>query len=252
MEDITKYDLRAEAEKINAEYFGGRLDLKFPFEYSTLRMSYGRTHGSRFYDSGKVVVKKVQITNLYNLSYEKFRGIMAHELIHVELLQDQKWQTEHGPDFMAELRRIRSEGLDVPLGEDIKDVEVDSGRTLKKKVFFITWMAHGKYYAQFVRDWGDTGSRDWEILIGNLQYKYIGDQEKVSLPLYFGSTADAGIRAYPIAKTLGTGLKTRLAVTIREPEYAALVNQADQRFKVYADKMVEDLSFLSAKKKAAS
>lgn len=135
-----RWDIRQEAEQLNRKYFGRELVFDFPLVYGPLRRLYGKVESTYNRRTNEVVVRKLVMTNAYNLSDDLFHSILAHELIHVLLHQqgvvkDVGRDKSHGPLFRKEIARLATLGLSVPLSEDIPvDLELDPGKMFRSPV----------------------------------------------------------------------------------------------------------------------
>lgn len=198
--DWERYNLQRDAEELNRKYFNNELDLNFPFKYGRFYRSYGLVKGRKNRATGEVTVTSLEISNRYDLDRETYLGILAHELIHVKLMQNGRSvfdRNTHGPIFCSEVNKLRAKGLDVPLSEDVSKQTMDTGEQLKKPVYVI--VKDGQWIL-VTRSYGTQADLDRF----NDHMAYTSYVRKTPIKLEYYMITNPIVRNVPIARSLKT------------------------------------------------
>jgi hypothetical protein len=107
--DFDEIDLQDEYNKLNGLIFGGKLK---PVEmiWNTKKSAHGTVKAQRNRITGEITIKSLGMSKFLDVSYKVFKNTLAHEMIHVFLLQ-QGINDGHGYRFKSEMSRINSLGL---------------------------------------------------------------------------------------------------------------------------------------------
>jgi hypothetical protein len=196
---VNSYDIQATARELNDKYFEGKLDLGFEMRYGNIARDLGKVKATRLGD--KAEVTELVISGKYRMDSSLFEKIMAHELIHVKLLQERAgydFGGAHGVFFQAEVDRIKGMGLDVPLSEDLPEGIEYTSEELKTPVYAIIknkeWIKPYKAYED-----KDINEYLYSVVAYNLKLK--GEAEAT---LEFIKTTNGLITKYPISREFKT------------------------------------------------
>lgn len=107
--DFDQIDLQDEFEKLNSLLFGGIIK-PVQMIWNTRRSAHGTVKASRNRLTGAITIKSLGISKFLDVPYKVFKDTLAHEMIHVYLLQ-QGIDDGHGYRFRGEMNRINSMGL---------------------------------------------------------------------------------------------------------------------------------------------
>jgi hypothetical protein len=107
--DFDEIDLQDEYNKLNSLLFQGNLQ-PVQMIWNTRRSSHGVVKATRNRLTGQITIKSLGISKFLDVPYSVFKDTLAHEMIHVNLLQ-QGINDGHGFRFIREMNRINSMGL---------------------------------------------------------------------------------------------------------------------------------------------
>lgn len=137
--DFDEIDLQGEFDKLNGLLFGGKLQ-PVQMIWNTRRSAHGTVKAQRDRRTGKITIKSLAISKFLDVPYKVFKDTLAHEMIHVCLLQ-QGINDGHGFRFKSEMSRINSMGLgfNVSVTLDSSSFELSKHAQVKAKelVFFL-------------------------------------------------------------------------------------------------------------------
>jgi len=106
-----KIDLQHEYDKLNALLFDNKLP-RVPLKWSTRKTSLGHVSTLKDKYTYEREIRHLAISSFYNLSYKRFKSVLAHEMIHIKQIIDGTMENEsHGWDFKKEMNRINGLGL---------------------------------------------------------------------------------------------------------------------------------------------
>lgn len=137
--DFDEIDLQDEYDKLNGLIFGGKLQ---PVEmiWNTRRSAHGIVKAQRNRRTGEITIQSLGMSKFLDVPYKVFKDTLAHEMIHVFLLQ-QGINDGHGYKFKSEMSRINSLGLgfNVSVTMDGSRFELSKHMQAKAKemVFFL-------------------------------------------------------------------------------------------------------------------
>jgi len=110
--DFNQIDLRAEFNNLNSQLFGSQIKI-VPMRWNTSKSAHGKVR-ARMTKRGNDIVKietiDLTLSKFFDIPYKFFKDTLAHEMIHLYLLQ-QNINDNHGPKFIAEMDRINKMGL---------------------------------------------------------------------------------------------------------------------------------------------
>lgn len=197
-----QYDLRAEAERLNQRYFNGDLDLSFPFRYNASLRLYGQVKAI-LKPSKEIDITELSISNRFNLDYDAFVGILAHELIHVQQFQCGAllFDGSHGIGFRREIDRLRGLGLEVPLSENVGQHEQDFGKPFPKPVHAFVL---NEVSILVVRSFGT--QQDLERFIDKMRFQAFVKKHAIKIELF--TTTNPRLRQFPVKRDLTTATRT--------------------------------------------
>ena len=141
--DPKRVDLLKEYGKLNKKLFGDKLGVypmkwnrrkgagalvKWSWEGGRVQRRYGRERGDRKrrVEGAKVFINSVEVSTYYQSTIIGFYSRLAHEMIHVFLLE-QGIDDGHGRLFKQEMRRINAMnlGFDIKISENATDFTPD-------------------------------------------------------------------------------------------------------------------------------
>lgn len=114
--DYDEIDLQAEYDKLNELLFGGSLR-PVTMLWNNRKTAHGVVKGRRErtamlgggMTTTRLIINSLQISKFLDVPYKIFKDTLAHEMIHVKLLQN-GIDDGHGPRFHSEMNRINSMG----------------------------------------------------------------------------------------------------------------------------------------------
>lgn len=136
-------DLQKEFDDINKKAFDGEVE---PIQ---LKFVHQKGAGGRLYSTGTRTTmggRKVgelrdetphyiAISTYYDKTYAEFRDTLAHEMIHLWLMQKQiRDNGYHGFRFQDKMGEVNKRGFNVTLKDDVKETDVTDKTPLKKEV----------------------------------------------------------------------------------------------------------------------
>lgn len=107
--DFDEIDLQDEYNKLNNLIFDGKLK-PVQMMWDTRRSAHGTVKAQRNRLTNEIVIKSLSMSKFLDVPYKIFKDTLAHEMIHVYLLQ-QGINDGHGYRFKSEMNRINSLGL---------------------------------------------------------------------------------------------------------------------------------------------
>lgn len=194
-----KFNLSGEYSKLNKMLFGGKLGF-YPIKWNNRKASGGLVNSLR--KGRDVWVKDVQISKFYRHNLSTLRNTLAHEMIHVFLIEkgyDAALDShKHGRMFKHEMKRINGLGK----GFNIVIDEVRQASAVRKN-------AKKKKYGVLLVE-GPMG--DGFLIFNEKVLKDIYD-ELLSKPIRwlerfkfrFYHSMEDGLGAYPVKRKLGKG-----------------------------------------------
>lgn len=116
-EYLNTIDLQKEYDELNTLLFNGELK-PVPLKWVKTKNSGGHVHSTKV--NGIETINYLAISNFRNRSYEKFRDILAHEMIHVYILQKniKEYGGYHGVRFQELMNEINKKGFNVTIKDD--------------------------------------------------------------------------------------------------------------------------------------
>ena len=137
--DFDEIDLQDEYNTLHDLLFGGKLQ-PVQMIWNTRRSAHGTVKAQRNRRTGEIIIKSLGISKFLDVPYKVFKDTLAHEMIHVCLLQ-QGINDGHGYRFKSEMYRINSMGLgfNVSVTLDSSSFELSKHAQAKAKelVFFL-------------------------------------------------------------------------------------------------------------------
>lgn len=103
-------DLYVEYEKLNKQLFHGELP-KVMMMWNTRKTAHGVVKSVRNRATGEVFIRSLEISKFLNITYQHFKNVLAHEMIHVYWLSKGDFKVNHGPGFLQQMNRINNMGL---------------------------------------------------------------------------------------------------------------------------------------------
>ena len=135
-------DLQEIFDEINKAAFDG--DMK-PIElrWINTRGSGGHLKSAR-YMRDKVFIREeakyIGISKFYKKSKDDLRNTLAHEMIHLWLLQQQiRDNGYHGYEFVHKMREVNKKGFNVTLKDDVSDKDIINNDELKSPVIALAY-----------------------------------------------------------------------------------------------------------------
>jgi hypothetical protein len=149
-EDAPKWNLQEEYEKFNQLYFQGELP-QITLRYKNLRV-HGVCISFQNKDTKVLRLDRIEISNRYHMSYENFKRVLIHEMIHAYLSVHQLTEREmHGVRFLSMMRNLNNRyGLSIDVNAEMEGVA-----KVNKNVYDV-WLVHklkeNKYVLAFLKD----------------------------------------------------------------------------------------------------
>jgi predicted SprT family Zn-dependent metalloprotease len=135
--DYNQINLQKEFYKLNGELFDDKIgDVKL--EWNNRKTAHGFVRASINRITKEVNIKMLSISRFYEIPYKFFKDVLAHELIHVYLLQ-KGINADHGKEFIAEMNRINNMGLgyNVTITADASKFGISQGAIKKMELVFV-------------------------------------------------------------------------------------------------------------------
>jgi hypothetical protein len=107
--DFNEINLQHEFDKLNDLLFNGEL---YPIDlmWNRTRSAHGQVKAQKYRSTGKIVIKSLSISKFLAITYRHFKNVLAHEMIHVSLLQ-KNINAGHDYRFVREMDRINNMNL---------------------------------------------------------------------------------------------------------------------------------------------
>lgn len=138
-------DLQHEFDKLNKLLFGGQLKY-VPMKWNKRKSAHGvvRAYRNSPFDDWRVV--HLAMSQFLNITYKNFKDVLAHEMIHVKLIQ-QNMNVGHGWQFQKEMNRINSMGLgfDVTITANFKEADINPKFTTNSPTVIALVMNTNRY-----------------------------------------------------------------------------------------------------------
>lgn len=131
--DFDEINLQHEYDKLNALLFQGSLQ-PVQMIWNTRRSAHGTVKATRNRMTGQITIRSLGISKFLDVPYKVFKDTLAHEMIHVYLLQ-QGIDDGHGWRFIREMNRINSmgHGFNVSVRLDSSQFELSRHAQAKAK-----------------------------------------------------------------------------------------------------------------------
>lgn len=129
-------DLETEYDRLNEELFNGKLE-RIPIKWEKVKNSGGRVVYTYQKING-VETNKIQylgMSSYYEKTYKDFLNILAHEMIHVYIIQNNIKDTDtHGVIFRKMMDEINSKGYNINIYDDVTGRKMTNVDNLKSPV----------------------------------------------------------------------------------------------------------------------
>ena len=132
--DRSNIDLQHEYDKINQQLFDSALP-KVPLKWDNRKTMGGHVNGTiyRNRDGERIVINYLSVSLFHKTTYEQFKNILVHEMIHIKQMAIMKQRGSHKWDFHAEMRRINNMGLGYHVTERVEDQKPVSDDILSRR-----------------------------------------------------------------------------------------------------------------------
>lgn len=122
--DFNEINIQNEFNKLNTLLFNNEIK-PVTMEWSRRKNAHGHVTATRNMITGEIKIKKLALSKFYNIPYRFFKDVLAHEMIHVYLLQ-KNLNVNHGPEFIQEMNRINAmgKGFNITVTSDASNFEV--------------------------------------------------------------------------------------------------------------------------------
>lgn len=138
--DFNEIDLQKDFDYLNKKLFDNKLN-NIPLKFNKSKIKLGivsintETLVNRL-TKKKTVVKEIinylAISTFFELSHKQYIDVLAHEMIHVYLIQRNVIEDDHGTEFKKEMNRINNTyGFNIKISEDAKFYNVKSDDSIK-------------------------------------------------------------------------------------------------------------------------
>jgi hypothetical protein len=230
--DRTTVNLKREYDAFNRKLWDGRLPA-VPVKWSRSKQLGGRvvTRGVPT-DPSTWVVRSLEISDFMEVPYDRFLGLLVHEMIHVHIMSSRlQDRGQHGPRFMDERSRVaKLVPFDIPLTEDITRQQVS--RQVKAKplgvVLFGKRGAIQVYRAdaieQVMRDMSGLPA-EW-LEMQALEFFVVEDRELAKYPIK-RKFAKGRVTFYPVEQPVIDRIRAGKSLG-RLPVTAGVVQAADR------------------------
>jgi len=143
--DEKKIDLQREYQRLNKKLFDNKLGI-YPIKWNRKKTS-GALVKKHVVTRGKTLVSVsvlgLEVSSFYSQSLDQLRDRLAHEMIHVKLLE-QGLDVKHGAQFKAEVKRVNRLGMHVTLTE----APLAQGMKVKNR------KTYGVFLPNYAREYG--------------------------------------------------------------------------------------------------
>lgn len=133
--DRSNIDLQHEYDKLNKELFGGSLP-RILLKWDNRKTMGGHVNGTVYNKNRyneEIVVNHLSISLFHKTTYEQFKNILAHEMIHVKQMAVMKTIGGHKSDFYSEQSRINNMGLGYHVTQKVEDQKPVSDNILARR-----------------------------------------------------------------------------------------------------------------------
>lgn len=122
--DFNEINIQNEFNKLNTLLFNNEIK-PVTMEWGRRKSAHGHVTATRNRVTGEIKIKKLSLSTFYNIPYRFFKDVLAHEMIHVYLLQ-KGLNVNHGLEFIQEMNRINAmgKGFNITVTSDASNFEV--------------------------------------------------------------------------------------------------------------------------------
>lgn len=111
------FNLRSEFNFLNRTLFDNKVKM-LPLRWYKMRRKLG-VYSYRYNRITKEILEEdIKITTLYSFNQQHFREVLAHEMIHAYIAQNNLEWADHGSVFLSEAARITSLGYRITVKND--------------------------------------------------------------------------------------------------------------------------------------
>jgi predicted SprT family Zn-dependent metalloprotease len=218
-------DLQKEFDDINKRCFNNEVE-KIPLVWIKSKKVCGRTHATYYPASKTYKVEKIEISYFYELDYEKFKDIMAHEMIHAYMYQKniKEYGGSHGIRFKEWMDKLNKMGFNINIKDDAEFFKVSNDNELSSPVVVILIKDEKNNninfsIALFQENFITDETKDWIIKM----FKRNNIYNHMKYYLTFIKSKDSRLKKFQVkrsASSFGT-------YTISEQFYNELMEQGD-------------------------
>ena len=147
---VKDINLQNEYNKLNTQLFNNFLS-KVHLEWSNRKSALGHVKYLTNRQSGEAKIEYLAMSSFYKVTYRQFKNVMAHEMIHVKIIENGDYRKEsssHGYYFLKEAERINSMGLGfkiTPINTEVLAISDKAVENIKPLIGIILNF-DGKYY----------------------------------------------------------------------------------------------------------
>jgi predicted SprT family Zn-dependent metalloprotease len=197
-------DLQKEYDDINKRCFNNEL-INVPLLWVKTKSTGGRTIGKYYRDTRKVEIEKVEISYFYELDYERFRNILAHEMIHVYVMQThgKDYGGSHGIHFNEWMRKLNKMGFNITVKDDVTEIKMSDENDLSKALFVVLIRSERSNETRFsVSCYNENAITD--EFKEKIMNTYKGDAKYTHKKYYitFIKSKDAILKKYPVKRNV--------------------------------------------------
>lgn len=143
--DFNEIDLQHEYDKLNKLLFNGELK-PVKMIWNSRKSAHGLVSAQRNRATGQIEIKHLAMSQFLNVTYKNFKDVLAHEMIHVKLLQN-NINDGHGWRFKTEMAKINNMGLgfNITITAHFEEAEINKKFTTKMPMMIVTIIDNNKH-----------------------------------------------------------------------------------------------------------
>ena len=196
VESKNDFDIATEFDKYNRLIFNNTLTRDFPCIFKKDKHLMGFVQVK--YVNLKMYVNKLVLTSFYKLSHEQYVNLLVHEMIHVELAQNQVDEKDsHGPKFIKRMDQINKDfNLNITKLGDRTNLTTN---TKKKLIQFV--IMNGVGLMVYKKPMSESDRIEFMEDI-----QYTADFRQKDIKLEFGESDSVELSRFIIARTSKTAV----------------------------------------------
>lgn len=201
LEYINKHtiNLQEEFDKLNKELFNGELK-PIELKWEKNKNSGGRVISTRYPDKTEII-NYLGISDYMEYEYDTFKNILAHEMIHVYIIQNniKDYGGKHGIFFKEKMEEINKKGYNITIDFDATNLMVSGQEKLNNPLCVII-ILNKKDNTKFIDIWNMKLYTDGSKELYIEKYNRIAEYYKRNYELIFIESNNPNLKKYPMKR----------------------------------------------------